>query len=126
MQTMSTPREAALAAIITEALAVVERAEAAKARIDAAVAAAVEAETGYSPDDAMKADARIIIAASAEMLSLHGRADALLDSDAVADLDDLDMELWGQRVSRAMADMAWKAAEYGDRSWVEIAEHEDD
>jgi len=123
---MSTPREAALAAIITEALAVVERAEAAKARIDAAVAAAVEAETGYSPDDAMKADARIIIAASAEMLSLHGRADALLDSDAVADLDDLDMELWGQRVSRATADMAWKAAQYGHRSWVEIAEHEDD
>lgn len=123
---MTTPREAALAAIITEVLAVVERAEAAKARINAVVAAAVRAETGYSPDDAMRADARIIIAASVEMNALRVRADALLDPAVVADLDDVDLELWGQRVSRATADMAWKAGEYGHRSWVEIAEHEDD
>jgi len=123
---MTSPREAALAAIITEAVAVVERAEAAKARINAVVAAAVEAETSYAPDDAMRADARAILAAGTEMEALRVRADALLDAAAVADLDDIDLELWGQRVSRATADMAWNAGEYGHRSWAEIAEHEAD
>lgn len=123
---MTTPREAALAAIITEALAVVERAEAAKGRISAVVAAAAEEGTGYAPDDAMKADARAILAASVEMETLRARADALLDTGAVADLDGVDLDLWGQRVSRATADMAWKAREYGHRSWSEIADYEAD